>query len=145
VTTYYHPTKDAALETATALEADSRVAAAIVQFEPYNGWVVVLIPARYDLSDLAGQAEIQDGTKRPSPLKNRPTPLSAPAGRGAPKGGPDSPSTAPVKGATAMVWTIADGVGKPDRTAIIAACVASGINAATAATQYSKWKKAKGF
>lgn len=47
---------------------------------------------------------------------------------------------------TGRVWEIADRVyvegtdWKTARTAIVAACIAEGINEATAATQYSKWK-----
>lgn len=63
---------------------------------------------------------------------------------------------------TGKVWVIADEVftplakkfagavtdknaagWKPIRDAVVAACVASGINEATAATQYSKWKASK--
>ena len=55
---------------------------------------------------------------------------------------------------TAKVWDIADGVlaaaadgldlnSKELRTAIIVACEADGINKSTAATQYSKWKRAQ--
>lgn len=54
-------------------------------------------------------------------------------------------------GATGRVWEIADKVesdnptkeGKELRALIINACVKSGINPATASTQYSKWKKSK--
>lgn len=59
---------------------------------------------------------------------------------------PPTPST----GVTKRVWDIADkmtagnyGSGR-DRAEVIAACVAEGINPATAATQYSKWRKARG-
>lgn len=55
---------------------------------------------------------------------------------------------------TAKVWDIADGVlaaaadgldltSKELRTTIIEACEAEGINKSTAATQYSKWKRAQ--
>lgn len=57
------------------------------------------------------------------------------------------------KGATGRVWEIAEGllttVGSSDmkalRTAVIQACQAAGIHEATAATQWSKWKKSKGL
>ena len=147
---FYHPSKEAAGEAAGRLAQDPRVAKTAVQFEPYNGWMVVLIPALQDLTDLADRAEVQDGRQRPPPVaKKRPIPLAdmpghggkgRPAGEGAQGGG-----EAPVRGATAKVWGIADEVGKADRNAIIAACVAQGINPSTAATQYSKWKKARGF
>lgn len=148
--TYYHPTKPEAEAAAKEMQEDPRVSTATVQFEPYNGWVVVLVPARHDLSDLADRAEIQDGKRRPAPVaKVRHRPIADSAGhggRGRPAGeGGQGAGVAPVRGATAKVWEIADGVGKADRNAIIAACVAQGINQATAATQYSKWKKARGF
>lgn len=65
---------------------------------------------------------------------------------------PTTPGSAPTKGSTGKVWEIADRVvsetgyvigSKQLRTAIIAACVASGINEGTAATQYGKWKATK--
>lgn len=148
--TYYHPSKEAADEAANELAQDPRVAKTAVQFEPYNGWVVVLVPEFQDLTDLADRAEIQDGRRRQPPAaKVRPRPIAdmpghggkaRPAGEGGQGGG-----AAPVRGATAKVWEIADGVGKADRNAILEACVAQGINQSTAATQYSKWKKARGF
>jgi hypothetical protein len=53
------------------------------------------------------------------------------------------------KGATGKVWLIADEffskTGAIDRKGIIDACVAAGINQATANTQYAKWKKSKGI
>jgi len=50
---------------------------------------------------------------------------------------------------TGKVWAIADKLfaehnGMPPRDKIMAACTEAGINPATAATQYSKWKKSKG-
>lgn len=139
---FYHPTREAAQAVLTRLLEDPRVATGALQLEPYNGWVVVLVPAPADISDLAHLAEIQDGKRRPPPVdKVKPAKVSAPAARR------DDGGAAPVKGATAMVWTIADKVvkelGRVDRPSIINACVAQGINQATAGTQYSKWKKAR--
>lgn len=61
---------------------------------------------------------------------------------------PGEPPTAPKAGSTTgKVWEIADRVcpagAAIDRNAIIAACKEAGINEATAATQYSKWKRAR--
>ena len=65
---------------------------------------------------------------------------------------PREPGERPKAGSTTgKVWDIADkvfptissGDWKAIRTAIINACTAEGINEATAATQYSKWKAAK--
>lgn len=147
---YYHANESRARTAADELAKDPRVARALWQFVPYNGWVVVLVPRRMDLSDLADQAEIQDGTYRKPPVeKKRPIPVRDSAVGGATRagggGGGAQPGSPPTKGATAKVWEIADGVGKADRAAIIAACVAAGINIATAGTQYSKWKKARGL
>lgn len=147
---FYHRSKEAASSAANELAKDPRVAKTAVQFEPYNGWMVVLIPAFQDLTDLADRAEIQDGRQRPTPTaKKRPLPLAdmpGHAGKGRPAGeGAQGGGEAPVRGATAKVWEIADGAGKADRNAIIEACVAQGINPSTAATQYSKWKKARGL
>lgn len=151
--TFYHPTREAALAAAGELKAkDPRIEAYGVELEPYNGWMIALTPARCDLSAYQGLAEICDGRRQASVVgKNRPTPINA--GRTAPKPakggeGPSPSGAAPTKGATALVWTIADRVyGEKglDRAAIIAACEAEGINTSTAGTQYSKWKKSHGY
>ena len=151
---YFLPSKEAAQARAAQLRRDPRVRDTLVQMEAYNGWVVVVYPAFCDLSDLVGIAEVQDGQKRQIPGgKALPDRLpTAPdnggkagrAGDGKAQGG-----AAPTKGVTARVWEIAAEVtaakgGMIDRAAIVNACKAVGINEATAATQYSKWKKAKG-
>lgn len=66
-------------------------------------------------------------------------------------GGASSPTpTRPKGGITGRVWAIADecaakgAKGKDLRAAIIAACTGEGIDPSTAATQYSKWNRAKG-
>lgn len=140
---FYHPTREAAQAVLTGLLDDPRVATGAVQLEPYNGWVVVLVPKPIDISDLGHLAEIQDGQRRAPPVdKVKPAPVAGNPGKSR-----DGTGAAPVKGATALVWTIADRIvkelGRVDRSAIIAACVAEGINQATAGTQYSKWKKAR--
>jgi hypothetical protein len=143
--TFYLPNREAAQARVELLRADPRIADTAIQLEPDNGWVVVLIPAPADLSDLVGVAEIQDGRKNPTPVGKRRAVSPKPA--------PDKPlkaqaagegqAQAPSKGVTARVWEIAAGIPSGDRAKIIAACVAEGINASTAATQYSKWKKAQ--
>lgn len=151
--TFYHPTKEAAREVEARLTVDPRIAQTLVQFEPNNGWVVVVVPALCDLSDLKPYVEVQDGRPNAMPIgKVRayqpPTAPDRPiqgAGQGA---GPAGAAAAPSKGATARVWVIADAVtaekgGTIDRAAIIARCEAEGINPSTAGTQYSKWKKAR--
>lgn len=53
-----------------------------------------------------------------------------------------------AKGVTGQVWEIADrlyaaaGNTMPDRKQVMEDCTAAGINSATAATQFAKWKKA---
>lgn len=152
--TFYHATKPEAEKVAAVLREDKRVAQVAIQLEPNNGWMIVVVPGLADLHDLAGVAEIQDGTKPAVPIgKARALqPLKSPgqrdigAGSG---GGPQSPAAAPTRGVTAQVWAIADTCfvekGHVDRPAIMALCAAAGINAATAGTQYSKWKKARGL
>lgn len=64
--------------------------------------------------------------------------------RGTPSG---APCARPKGGVTGRVWAIADTAaqsgktGKELRAAIIATCVAEGIDPSTAATQYSKWNR----
>jgi len=144
----YHEKKEAAQAAATELEQDPRIASARVAFEPYNGWVVVLIPRFVDCSDLLDRAEVHDGVRRADPARRRPTPLprETPRAKGGSGdvGGGGGPVAAPSKGATARVWQIADSMPGADRKAIIAACIAAGINEATAGTQFSKWRKARG-
>ncbi|AGC35749.1 hypothetical protein ACP46_gp64 [Rhizobium phage RHEph06] len=48
-----------------------------------------------------------------------------------------SDAESPVK----TVWRIADEMVGQDRKAVIAACVAAGVNPSTASTQYYKWNK----
>ena len=52
--------------------------------------------------------------------------------------------TAPTKdGPVAKVWEIADRMKGAERKDVLAACAKVGINPATAATQFYRWKKAK--
>ncbi|MBD4209382.1 hypothetical protein GUH47_26075 [Xanthomonas citri pv. citri] len=79
------------------------------------------------------------GAHEPVERKSRPS-----------KGEGSAPSP---KGSTGRVWEIAEGcllsTGSGDlkvlRAEVIRACVAGGIHEATAATQWSKWKKSKGL
>jgi hypothetical protein len=140
----YHEKKEAAQAAAAELGQDPRIANARVAFEPYNGWVVVLIPRFIDCSDLADCAEVHDGVQRVDPNRQRPKALpKAPSPKGDVGGGKGATS-APSKGATAKVWEIANSLPGADRKAIMAACISAGINPATAGTQYSKWRKANG-
>lgn len=52
--------------------------------------------------------------------------------------------TTPSKpGAVKTVWEICERIGVANRAAIMEACAAQGINSSTAATQYSRFKRAK--
>ena len=75
-----------------------------------------------------------------------------PDGPGAVAAQPKDPNKPPSRpraaGATGKVWEIADQLfesnnGMPERKAVLAACESSGINVATASTQFSKWKASK--
>jgi hypothetical protein len=142
----FYPNKGAAQQALVEVAHDERISHTLVQFEPNNGWVAIVVPKPIPCGDLADLGfEVRDGIERPSGAV-RPPRLDTPKPRGE-GGGSDVPS-APSKGATARVWAIADEtterLGKVDRAAIMAACEAAGINPATAGTQYSKWKKARG-
>ena len=140
--TKYYKTKEPAQEAARQIQADDdRILWAKAEFEPYNGWVVVVAAKPRDLSDLAAIGYEIDiaGRRTRDPAKARPTPLAGSAlktaGQGEVGGG-----QAPRGGITARVWAICD-EKSGDRAAIMAACAAEGINPATAGTQYSRWKK----
>lgn len=51
-----------------------------------------------------------------------------------------------VESPTKLVWQIADEMKDAERSAVVAACVARGVNKATASTQYYRWRaqRAKG-
>lgn len=103
----------------------------------------------------ATETGFQPVIRRASPDQQYPARQVGATSSGAPKveRAPREPSSAPSpKGATGRVWLIADRVHQENgggaidkvlRTKIIEACVAEGINAATAGTQYSKWKATK--
>ena len=147
--TFYHPTKGAAQEVADRIELDhADVDYCKVELEPNNGWVVVAVPKVRDIFDLADRCEVRHPNGKR--LSARPTSYKRIAQPSAPKAvrEPGEPGQAPTKGATGRVWEIADKVtaekgGTIDRGAIIAACEAAGINPATAATQFSRWKRTR--
>lgn len=148
---FYHKSQGLAqmeAERVLAMYPD-RIAHVKTEFEPYNGWVVVLFSSTpHDLDLLSANYEIRDGVKRPKPdFKKGPIPLEQPKKAGTQSTGVAKSDGAPIKGATARVWGIADAslakLGRVDRATIIADCEAVGINPATAATQYSKWKRTK--
>ena len=152
--TYYYRTKQEALAAGAKYEEYFDVYSAM---EPYNGHVIKLIPKSIEvlklpLADLLEECELdltKFGLIRKPPADRVRVPRleqqqqQQQKSRAPAEGGKPSPS-----GATGKVWLIADrvyGQSGLDRKAIIDACIAEGINPATAGTQYSKWKKAKGL
>lgn len=132
---------------------------AYTRFEPDHGWLAQLYTWHF-IPSLEGKAEqvvaggaYHGGTThqvpRKPPISPRTTPEKGGRGGTLPKTGDGTtgPVQAPSKGATKRVWDIADRVfaevGHIDRAKIIEACVAEGINASTAGTQFSKWRKGK--
>lgn len=152
--TYFHQTKDAALEAAQVYESHWHTRASFV---PNNGWVIVLTPrtaevfqwplapmldlVEIDLTSWARLHRKPEGYKRMAPVMDR----AAVESKREPGAGP-SPA-----GATGKVWAIADEMHKAgaltraDRSRVIAACQQAGINESTAATQWAKWAKARGI
>lgn len=55
----------------------------------------------------------------------------------------ESRAKSDVASPTKLVWQIADSMPDADRKAVVEACVAAGVNKATASTQYYRWQKAK--
>ena len=85
-------------------------------------------------------AELEAETARVCPFSADPLPPASKRPVAVPLDRPKAQTT------TGRVWESADAItgdGPIDRKAIIAACEADGINAATAATQFSKWKNAR--
>lgn len=130
---------------------DQRILTGDTQFEPNKGFVVVLVvsasanvddlrTAGWDIQPWKAERDAQPQGRSSSQAPKPPKPERSPS---------DASPSAPTKGATARVWEIADGYlaekGAINRSEIIAACEAGGIHPATAATQYSKWKKARGY
>lgn len=55
----------------------------------------------------------------------------------------ESRAKSDVASPTKLVWQIADSMPGADRKDVVEACVAAGVNKATASTQYYRWQKAK--
>lgn len=129
------------------------VYSAIAQLEPNHGFVAVLfayhnVPEAWAEGYEVRTPALEPENKTPADWASNPTGArraggSAGKGTNTPGGG-----SAPVRGATARVWAIADEVGaqsRADRGKVIDACTAEGINPSTAATQWSKYAKSKGW
>ncbi len=123
---------------------DPRIITGDTQFEPQQGYVaILLVSPGVDFADLEAQGfevQVHGAAVKPSTRA-----IKAPRAAS-----PDAgPVTAPTKGVTAQVWAIADTFlvekSAVDRAAIIKLCEAAGIHPATAATQFSKWKRARGL
>jgi hypothetical protein len=61
-----------------------------------------------------------------------------------PKTPANQPRAPKGEGAVARVWATADEMPGASRQEVIAACVAKGISAGTASTQFSAWRRSKG-
>lgn len=144
---FYHQKKVMAEEQAQKwAAADSRIGATQVTLEPHNGWVISLYPSADSLREYHEVAEVVVGMRRTKPkgLSKKGPAHPMPEAPTKPSAG-RSEGGRPSKGATARVWEIASEIAGQggDRAAIIAACVAEGINPSTAGTQYSKWKRSQ--
>lgn len=111
---------------------------------------VIAFAQNFPLTNVNVQSlEYSAGIMREQVLKPPSTPLVS-DDRPASKPSNQAPSP---KGATGRVWEIAEAVlttvGSTDmkalRAAVIKGCTDAGIHEATAATQWSKWKKSKGL
>lgn len=153
--TYYYPNRETAQAEADAIAlADDRIAATKCELVENNGWVIVAFPKVIDITDLAARVEVRHPAGHrltPSPSEKRQPSSRVQAAALAQDAGAAG-VVVPRTGSTARVHVIADQLlasgafkSKADRGAIIAACVAEGINPATAGTQYSRWIRAKGL
>lgn len=143
----YFVSEQIANRAARKLQAENpeRIARCEVYRHGREGWQIVIHPMPMDVDDLWPIAYSQLPNGRLA--KKDPHALTWSLPKEESKAKPSAPGGPPSKGATARVWAIADevtGDGAVDRGAIIDACVKAGINKSTAATQYSKWKKARG-
>lgn len=150
----YHESKVSAEVAASIILEENRgvVEHVAVEFEAYNGYVVVAYPAVVSCDHLYGQCEVRHPNTghllSPRPIKRLPVRSATPVASASSGGGSGA---TPSRGATARVWIIADelnatgGLTRADRNRVIDACVTAGINKATAATQWAKWAKSKGI
>lgn len=125
------------------------VYSASAQFEPNFGYVAVL-HAYHNVPDAWAQGYEVQTPQTVSATSKTPDDWADPRRPSltAKGGNTQEGPAAPVRGATARVWAIADEVGassRADRGKVIAACTAEGINPSTAATQWSKYAKSKGW
>ena len=123
------------------------VYSAAVQFEPDRGFVAVLFSEKNVPAAWGAGFEVISSS----------LPSKTPEGWAAKKTAPNTPNTAsggatPQSGATARVHAIAAALAaegkvssRAGRALVMAACVEAGINPATAATQWSKFAKLKGW
>ena len=105
-------------------------------------------PTKASKAEKASRAEKAASWERREGERRAEVAAKAPKAQAAPKpAGDHNGNGRPKTGtATGTVWETADAlkaqVGEPpERAAVIEACVKKGINAATASTQYGKWRK----
>lgn len=63
--------------------------------------------------------------------------------KGTSRPNPGQRAKSDIESPTKVVWRIADEMIGADRKAVVEACVAAGVNKATASTQFYRWQKAK--
>lgn len=147
----YYPNRPLAM---TAADRGQReymeqgVFSATAQFEPDRGFVAVLFSDKNipDANDAGFEVRVDTGPE--ATPANWTKKKAAPIASKGKSGGTATPSS----GATARVHAIAEQLyqdgkvtGRPDRSKVIEACTAAGINPSTAATQWAKFAKNKGW
>ena len=147
--TYYpnRPLAQTAANRGQVKYQDKGVYSAVAQFEPDKGFVAVLfsevnIPAAWEEGFEVRLPEVN--AKTPADWADKKKPAASNTGTAGVR--------APSSGATGKVHAIAQDLvdkgevsGRADRAKVISACEAAGINKATAATQWSKFAKLKGW
>ena len=144
---HFHKTKEAAQKFVeeSGLKNDPRIAHVAIQFEPYAGWVVVLVAALHDLSEFVDNCEVRDGRGRQKltgQLGTKPAPVTSDQGtplrtRSQTQGGYTPDST----------WKVMDQLHAEGKTRdeIIAAVVSSGVDSKKASKESRHWMKARGL
>lgn len=133
----------------------SQVGTTAVQFEPNHGFVAVLftdnsIPSAweegYEVRPYSDSKHVEEPRVPEDWAKARAQPTTAKQPTATAATG-----AAPVKGATAKVWEVANKfhaekpLTRADRATVVNACIEMGINKSTAGVQWSKWAKHNGL
>lgn len=101
-----------------------------ISFEEQPGGVGYPAPAPVDPAEGMDMTDV--------PVTSEPADLNGPE-LGKTEVAPEAPAAPAVIRPTKRVWAIADSMKGAARKEVIAACVAEGINAGTARTQYQHW------